>query len=89
MNKIFCQKYKKNLTRMNAAPFPGDFGQEILTNYSKEAWDDWIALQTMLINEGGLDLSNKDNRKWLSKQMKLFLENGDYKKPDGFTPISN
>jgi Fe-S cluster biosynthesis and repair protein YggX len=41
----------------------------------------------MLINEGGLDLSVKENRKWLSGQMKLFLENGEYKKPSGFTPV--
>ena len=87
MTKVFCQKYKKELTKLNSPPFPGVVGQEIFDKYSKEAWDEWLSLQTMLINEVGLDLSVKENRKWLSGQMKLFLENGDYKKPSGFTPV--
>ena len=87
MTKVFCQKYKKELTKLNSPPFPGAVGQEKFDKYSKEAWDEWLSLQTMLINEGGLDLSVKENRKWLSEQMKLFLENGEYKKPSGSTPV--
>tara|TARA_B100000614_G_scaffold196005_1_gene177298 strand:- start:201 stop:470 length:270 start_codon:yes stop_codon:yes gene_type:complete len=89
MTKIYCEKYKKELTKLNAPPFPGEAGEEIFKRYSKEAWDEWLSLQTMLINEGGLDLSVKENRKWLNGQMKLFLENGDYQKPSGFTPVSD
>ena len=63
MTKVFCQKYKKELTKLNSPPFPGAVGQEIFDKYSKEAWDEWLSLQTMLINEGGLDLSVKENRK--------------------------
>ena len=60
-----------------------------MQNYSETAWDEWIKLQTMLINERHLDLSEKENRKWLSEQMMLFLENRDYKKPDGFIPLED
>jgi Fe-S cluster biosynthesis and repair protein YggX len=63
MTKVFCQKYKKELTKLNSPPFPGAVGQEIFDKYSKEAWDEWLSLQTMLINEGGLDLSVKENIK--------------------------
>ncbi len=70
-------------------PLPGEKGEELMQNYSQTAWDEWIKLQTMLINERHLDLSEKENRKWLSEQMMLFLENKDYEKPAGFIPPEN
>ena len=64
---------------MMLPPLPGEKGEELMQNYSQAAWNEWIKLQTMLINERRLDLSEKENRKWLSEQMMLFLENKDYK----------
>ena len=70
-------------------PLPGERGRRINAKLFSTAWDEWIKLQTMLINERHLDLSEKENRKWLSEQMMLFLENKDYKKPDGFIPLKD
>ncbi len=89
MAKIFCRKYQQELDAMMLPPLPGEKGEELMQNYSQAAWNEWIKLQTMLINERRLDLSKKENRKWLSEQMILFLENEDYKKPDGFIPLEN
>jgi len=89
MAKIFCRKYQQELDAMMLPPLPGEKGEELMQNYSQVAWNEWIKLQTMLINERRLDLSEKENRKWLSEQMMLFLENKDYKKPDGFIPLEN
>jgi|TARA_A100001037_G_scaffold219616_1_gene197475 Fe-S cluster biosynthesis and repair protein YggX len=89
MAKIFCKKYQQELDAMMLPPLPGEKGEELMQNYSQAAWNEWIKLQTMLINERRLDLSEKENRKWLSEQMMLFLENKDYKKPDGFIPLEN
>ena len=38
------------------APLPGPKGQDIFDNVSKQAWQDWQAHQTMLINEKHLSL---------------------------------
>ena len=89
MAKVFCKKFQKELHAMMFPPLPGEKGEELMQNYSQTAWDEWIKLQTMLINERHLDLSEKENRKWLSEQMMLFLENRDYKKPDGFIPLED
>ena len=89
MTKVFCKKFQKELDAMMFPPLPGEKGEELMQNYSQTAWDEWIKLQTMLINERHLDLSEKENRKWLSEQMMLFLENKDYKKPDGFIPLED
>lgn len=33
------------------APYPGELGKRIYENVSKEAWQEWLRHQTMLINE--------------------------------------
>ena len=86
MDKVFCKKYKKELEAMIQPPIPGPKGEEIQQNFSQKAWNEWISLQTMLINEKHLDLSLKESRKWLNEQMGLFLNNEDYEKPSGFIP---
>lgn len=81
---IFCKKFKKDLPKMNIPPMPGPRGIELMHSVSQLAWDEWKSKQTMLINEKHLDLSIKENRKWLNEQMLLFLNNKKYEKPSGF-----
>ena len=83
---VQCPKLGKEAEGLAFVPYPGDLGQRIFDNISQEAWQLWLNHQTMLINERHLDLSEKENRKWLSEQMALFLENKDYEKPAGFIP---
>ena len=84
MGKVFCKKYNKELDALPFPPIPGEKGMSIMQNFSREAWDAWVDLQTMLINEKHLDLSMQENRKWLNEQMLLFLNNEKYEKPSGF-----
>lgn len=86
MQIILCKKYQEELPSLDAPPLPGEKGTYIFTNYSKKAWEAWIELQTMLINENHLDLSDKSNRRWLNEQMELFLDNKDYQRPSGYIP---
>ena len=84
---VFCKKYKEELEGLISAPFPGEKGEEILNNVSKKAWEDWLEHQKMLINEGQMNLADRESRKWLNEQMELFLVGGDYAKPTGFKPV--
>jgi|TARA_B100000902_G_C27311289_1_gene918581 Fe-S cluster biosynthesis and repair protein YggX len=84
---VFCKKYKEELEGLISAPFPGEKGEEILNNVSKKAWEDWLEHQKMLINEGQLNLADRESRKWLNEQMELFLSGEDYAKPTGFKPV--
>ena len=86
MPKVFCKKYKQNLDGMVFPPMPGQLGKVLMENYSQKAWEDWLNMQTMLINENRLDLSNKESRKWLNQQMQMFFENKGHQKPKGFVP---
>ena len=70
---ILCKKYKRELPSLDKPPYPGPKGQEIYETVSKMAWEEWINLQTMLINEGQLNLTDKDARKYLKSQMLLLF----------------
>ena len=48
---VNCIKLEKEAEGLQMAPYPGELGQRIFENVSKEAWGMWLQHQTMLINE--------------------------------------
>lgn len=84
---VFCRKFKEDLPKMVRPPYPGPKGEELYNSVSKKAWDEWVVLQTTLINEKQLDLSKKDDRSYLNAQLDLFLDNKDHDTALGFTEI--
>jgi len=75
MNHIFCQKLQKKSEGLDFPPYPGELGQRIVKNISKEAWKLWMDRQTMFINEYRLDMSQPKAREFLAKEMENFLFN--------------
>lgn len=71
---------------MLTPPYPGAKGQDIFENISKQAWEEWQALQTRLINEKGLSMINPDDRKYLTEEMDKFFANEDHDEADGYVP---
>ena len=84
--KVICRKYKEELVGMDTPPVPGPKGEDLFNNVSKKAWDEWLEHQKMLINEGQLNLADRESRNWLNEQMELFLSGEDYAKPSGYKP---
>ena len=72
---------------LDQPPYPGPKGEEIFNNVSKRAWEEWLDHQKMLINESQINLTDRESRKWLNKQMDLFLSGEDYARPKGYTPL--
>ena len=85
---VHCKKYDTALPALAAPPYPGPKGQEIFETVSKQAWGEWQAHQTMLINEKQLNMMNADDRKYLQNQMDRFLNNEDFDRAEGFVPES-
>jgi len=85
---VMCKKYQKELEGLDAAPFPGPKGQDIFDNVSKQAWQDWQAHQTMLINEKHLSLVDPEARKYLQQEMDKFLAGEDFDQAEGYVPPS-
>ncbi|MGN0922424.1 MAG: oxidative damage protection protein [Cellvibrio sp.] len=83
---VFCRKYQKELEGLDFPPYPGQKGIDIFQNVSKQAWSEWMAHQTMLINEKHLNVMEMGTKVYLTEQMEKFLSNGDYDRADGFVP---
>ncbi len=64
----------------------GELGKKIWENVSKEAWQQWIKHQTMLINENRLNLMDPKARKYLSEQMDRHFFGTGADAASGFVP---
>jgi Fe-S cluster biosynthesis and repair protein YggX len=63
--------------------YPGDLGQRIFENVSKQAWQRWLGHQTMLINEYRLTPIEPKAREFLEQEMeKYFFGDGSERPPD-------
>lgn len=85
---VFCRKYQRELEGLERPPLPGPKGQDIFENISRQAWQEWLAHQTMLINEKHLNLMDMGTRTYLSEQMVKFLSGDDYDQAEGYVPPS-
>jgi Fe-S cluster biosynthesis and repair protein YggX len=59
---------------------------ELLSLFPKEAWQQWLKHQTMLVNENRLSLADARARKWLAKQMEKHFFGVGAKVPSAFVP---
>ncbi len=85
---VFCTKLNKEAEGLAHPPYPGDAGKRLYDNISKEAWQQWLAHQTLLINEHHLSLINPDAQKFLTEEMEKFLFSDDAEKPAGYVAPS-
>jgi len=69
---------------MDYSPYPGQLGQRIYDSVSKEAWQKWLAHQTILINEYRLTPIEPDARKFLETEMEKFFFGEGATVPDEF-----
>ncbi|SHM30679.1 oxidative damage protection protein [Vreelandella subglaciescola] len=85
-NTVFCRKYQQDMEALPFPPLPGQKGQDIQGNVSKQAWEEWQALQTRLINEKHLNMLDPDSRAYLMEQMERFLDNQETDRAEGYVP---
>jgi len=83
---VNCVKLGKEAEGLPAPTYPGELGQKIFEQVSKEAWQQWMTQQTMLINENRLSPINPEHRAFLEQEMEKFFFGGGSDTPEGFTP---
>ena len=71
---------------LDYVPYPGELGQRIYENVSKEGWQRWLKHQTMLLNEYRLTPIDPKARKFLVAEMEKFFFGGGSEKPKEFVP---
>ena len=81
---VQCVKLGKEAEGLDAPTYPGELGQRIFDNVSKEAWQQWLAHQTMLINENRITPVDPEARKFLVAEMEKFFFGEGSEKPAGY-----
>jgi Fe-S cluster biosynthesis and repair protein YggX len=81
---VHCVVLKKEAEGLERPVYPGELGQRIWNNVSKEGWKRWVAHQTMLINEYRLTPIEPKARKFLVEEMEKFLFGDGAAKPEGY-----
>lgn len=85
---VNCIKLKREAEGLDFAPYPGELGTRIWQSISKEAWQEWLQIQTRLVNENRLNLADARARKYLSQQMEQFLFEDGSVEAQGYVPPS-
>ena len=84
---VQCVKLGKEAEGLDLPPYPGELGKRIYQNVSKEAWQEWLRHQTMLINEYRLTPVDPKARKFLEEEMEKFFFSGEETaRPEGYVP---
>ncbi len=84
---VNCVKLQKEAEGLDRMPYPGELGQKIFDNVSKEGWQEWLKFQTMLINENRLSPIDPKSRSFLEAEMeKFFFGEGSEPPPDFVAP---
>ncbi|MFZ1574292.1 MAG: oxidative damage protection protein [Chromatiaceae bacterium] len=70
---VNCVKLGREAEGLDRSPYPGELGKRVFENVSRQAWQDWLRHQTMLINENRLSPMDPKSRKYLEEQMDSFF----------------
>ena len=82
---VHCIKLGREAEGLDRPPYPGELGQRLYENVSKEGWQLWLRHQTMLINEYRLSVMDPKARKMLEQEMEKFFFGEGSEKPEGYT----
>ncbi|MGD9841918.1 MAG: oxidative damage protection protein [Steroidobacteraceae bacterium] len=84
---VHCVYLKREAEGLSHLPYPGELGQRIYANVSKDAWAQWLKHQTMLINEYRLSPIEPKARAFLVAEMEKFFFGGGSDAPSEFKPL--
>jgi Fe-S cluster biosynthesis and repair protein YggX len=83
---VNCVILKKEAEGLDYAPYPGELGQRIYENVSREAWQRWLGHQTMHNNEYRLTPIEPEARQFLATEMEKYFFGGGSAAPKEFVP---
>ena len=81
---VQCVKLGREAEGLEKAPYPGELGQRIFENVSKEACQQWLRHQTMLINEYRLVAFEPKARQFLVGEMEKYFFGTGSEAPQGY-----
>ena len=83
---VQCVKLREEAEGLDFPPLPGDLGRRVFENVSKAAWQQWLAHQTMLINENRLKVTDPQARLFLEDELEKYFFGEGSAAPEGYVP---
>ena len=81
---VQCVRLGREAEGLTRQPWPGELGKRVYDSVSREAWQEWLGHQTMLINEYRLNALDPNARNFLSAEMEKFFFGEGVEKPAEF-----
>lgn len=79
-----CQRCGgSSVPRLAYTPWPGELGKRIAAAVCGNCWNEWVSVQTKIINEYRLNVLDPGHAKAVREQMEFFL---GLKKPEDAAP---
>ena len=76
---VNCVVLKREAEGLDDPPHPGELGERIFENVSKEGWVEWLQRLQMIINENQLNTGDPGSIELIEKHMLGFLfDEGDF-----------
>lgn len=85
-NLVHCVRYGPDQPGLERQPYPGELGERLLANVSQRAWTEWLAHQTMLINENRLSPVDPKSRQFLKDELEKYFFGDGSIAPAGYVP---
>ncbi|MFQ5816515.1 MAG: oxidative damage protection protein [Terriglobia bacterium] len=83
---VKCVKFRKELPGLDEPPWPGELGQRVYENVSKDAWELWKERLKMILNEYRLSPWTKEAHEIIEQQMEEFFFGEGAALPPGYAP---
>jgi Fe-S cluster biosynthesis and repair protein YggX len=83
---VQCVRLGRAAEGLSAPPYPGALGWRVFEQVSKEAWQQWLRHQTMLLNEYRLTPVDPKHRAFLETEMEKFFFGAGSEKPGDYVP---
>ena len=83
---VQCVVLKREAEGLDEPPHPGELGDRIFRNVSKEGWSEWLQRLQMIINENQLSTADPASIELIEQHMRGFFfgEGGLGGLPTGF-----
>ena len=83
---VKCVKFQKDLPGLANPPWPGELGQRVFEQVSKDAWKLWEERMKMILNEYRLMPWQKEAQELIAKQMEDFFFGDGAALPPDYVP---
>lgn len=76
MRMVQCRVLKRSAPGLDRPPYPGDLGQRIYEEVSRDAWRQWLDQLSVLMNDHHLNTADPDAQRDIEAMMRAYLFEG-------------